>query len=314
MAPTCEPTALLSRSITRKASWQTYHTISLLADRDRVADGFRAYAYFRWVDDWLDGTSRPPDERLAFVQRQMSIVGACLAAGDTGPVSPEERIVVDLLRDNGAAGSGLGLYVSHMLAVMAFDADRRGHLISEVQLDAYQRDLAVAVTEAIHYFIGHAEAAPPTPARYLAVTAAHITHMLRDTWADLEAGYFNIPYEFLMEHDISPADVESEPYRGWVRGRVETARRLFGPGKAYYAGSPSRRRCTAALAYAERFEIVLDVIERDCYVLRNDYSGCKTLGTGLRMAASLLVSALGFPFVGARREDTAIPTETLQGV
>jgi len=29
--------------------------------------------------------------------------------------------------------------------------------------------------------------------RYLAVTGAHITHMLRDAVEDAEAGYYNIP-------------------------------------------------------------------------------------------------------------------------
>jgi phytoene/squalene synthetase len=45
----------LAPSITKAASKQTYYTIRLLADRARVADAYRAYAYFRWVDDVLDG-------------------------------------------------------------------------------------------------------------------------------------------------------------------------------------------------------------------------------------------------------------------
>ena len=84
-----------------------------------------------------------------------------------------------------------------MMAVMAFDADRRGRLISQAELNEYTHWLAVAVTEAMHYFIGHDCASPLGPTRYLAVTGAHITHMLRDALEDVEAGYYNLPAELV---------------------------------------------------------------------------------------------------------------------
>ncbi len=48
------PPQYLSPFITKAASKQTYYTIRFLVDRERVADAYRAYAYFRWVDDTLD--------------------------------------------------------------------------------------------------------------------------------------------------------------------------------------------------------------------------------------------------------------------
>ncbi|MGP2478123.1 hypothetical protein, partial [Listeria monocytogenes] len=65
---------------------------------------------------------------------------------------------------------------------MAFDADRKGRIITQRELSQYTKHLAVAVTEALHYFIGHDQPPPPSAERYLAVTAAHIVHMLRDTY------------------------------------------------------------------------------------------------------------------------------------
>jgi len=44
----------LASSITKAASKQTYYTIRYLVDRERVDDAYRAYGYFRWVDDILD--------------------------------------------------------------------------------------------------------------------------------------------------------------------------------------------------------------------------------------------------------------------
>jgi hypothetical protein len=47
----------LASSITKAGSYQTYYTIRFLVDRERVDDAYRAYAYFRWVDDVLDADS-----------------------------------------------------------------------------------------------------------------------------------------------------------------------------------------------------------------------------------------------------------------
>jgi len=41
----------LAATITRTASKQTYYTIRFLVDAGLVEDAYRAYAYFRWVDD-----------------------------------------------------------------------------------------------------------------------------------------------------------------------------------------------------------------------------------------------------------------------
>ena len=49
-----KPNPMLAASITKAASQQTYYTIRFLADRELVPDAYRAYAYFRWVDDALD--------------------------------------------------------------------------------------------------------------------------------------------------------------------------------------------------------------------------------------------------------------------
>jgi hypothetical protein len=65
----------------------------------------------------------------------------------------------------------------------------------------------------------------------------------------------------------------------------------------------------AASAYVARFQTVLDTIEHDGFVLRPEYSACKTLGAGLRMAGSILVASLGLeilsPASGAARRDRA---------
>jgi len=51
-------------------------------------------------------------------------------------------LVVDLIRSDRAENSGLRTYIDQMMAVMAFDAERRGRLISQEELTAYTRSLA----------------------------------------------------------------------------------------------------------------------------------------------------------------------------
>jgi hypothetical protein len=100
MRPLLPDTASLARAVTKSASLQTFTTIRLLTDRGRSADAYRAYAYFRWVDDWLDGETAGEAERRVFLARQLDLVKRCYADEPPAAVSREEAILVDLIRNN----------------------------------------------------------------------------------------------------------------------------------------------------------------------------------------------------------------------
>ena len=214
----------LAASITKAASKQTYHTIQFLVDRDLVADAYKAYGYFRWVDDILDAPEGSLARKVAFIQRQRSLLEAFYHRAQDAPICPEEQILADLVRSDAEVNSGLQIYLRNMMDVMSFDVARRWRVICRAELDGYTRNLAVAVTEAMYYFIGHSDSSPAGDHRYLAVTAAHITHMLRDTIEDVRNGYFNIPGEYLRERGITAQQVDSPAYRDWVCGRIQLAR------------------------------------------------------------------------------------------
>lgn len=283
MTPPLLLDAALAASITHAASKQTYYTVRFLVDKDRVADAYRAYAYFRWVDDWLDAATPSPAERLDFLHRQQALLAACSAGRAPAGLLPEEHLLADLLARNGAENNGLHAYTRNMMAVMAFDAERRGRLVSRHELEHYTHWLAVAVTEALHYFIGHHGASPHTPARYRAATGAHIAHMLRDAVDDAAAGYYNLPAEIVTTHGISPEDVDSRPYRAWVRERLQAARACFYAGRSYLARVENFRCRLAGYAYIQRFEGVLDAIQHEGYRLRIAYPECKSVGHGLHL-------------------------------
>ena len=284
----------LAATITRAASQQTYYTIRFLVDDGLVDDAYRAYAYFRWVDDWLDQGTHPRSERLAFVERQQALIDACSRGHAPADLTPEEGLLSALIQHDPDRNSGLQAYIRHMMAVIVFDAGRCGQLISQRELSQYTRWLAVAVTEALHYFIGHQGASPRGEARYLAATGAHIAHMLRDTLEDAEAGYYNVPREVVTANRLAPWDVGSQAYRDWVKARVHKARACFRLGRDYLAQVENLRCRIAGHAYIYRFEGVLDCIEREGYTLRAGYPEGKGYRRGLEMFGRALWMALKY--------------------
>lgn len=295
----------LAQSITRAASKQTYYTIRFLVDRARVDDAYRAYGYFRWVDDVLDADAGSRSERKAFLERQKSLLDLCYRGAAPRDTNIQENMLVELVRGDREKNSGLQSYLRNMMLVMDFDTRRRGRLVSQVELNEYTRWLAIAVTEALHYFVGHEDFTPHDETRYLAVFASHITHMLRDTFDDVQAGYYNIPREVLEANHIGPQEVHSDAYRAWVRTRVELAREYFDAGKAYFGRVGNPRARLAGFAYIARFEWLLDTFERENYTLRPEYDERKRIGTGLRMSWFALSSMINLHEVGALSQPIA---------
>jgi phytoene/squalene synthetase len=297
-APATADYLKLPARITKAASKQAYYTIRYLVDHDRKLAAYRAYAYFRWVDDWLDQPVSERARRLAFVRRQGQIVdwayqtGSATMPCDWSDLAPEERLLVDLIASQDQCADGLHAYITNMMAVMAFDANRRGRLVTSLELARYTQHLSVAVTEALHYFIGHQYAPPPSQARYFPAMGAHITHMLRDTFEDVELGYFNAPSELLESSGMGPQDVASADYRDWVSCRVHLARAYFRDGASYLDECKSVRCRLAGYAYMARFTGVLDTIEREGYRLRPRYTEFSQPKYAVKVASSVALRTI----------------------
>jgi phytoene/squalene synthetase len=290
-----ESSAYLAKSITSAASKQTYYTIRYLVDRERVDDAYRTYAYFRWVDDKLDQPQSELIERSVFVERQRALMDYLYRGQTPFDLTDEEQMLADLVSSDREPNSGLQIYIRNMMSVMVFDAYRRGRLISQKELNEYTRWLATAVTEAMHYFIGHCCASPHNETRYLAVSAAHIVHMLRDAQDDIRDGYINIPREYLESHHIAAGDISSDAYRMWVKSRVGLARNYFKIGTRYLSQVQNPRCRLAGYSYTARFTQVLDAIEKSGYRIQEDYSEFHHPATALRMAWTVLELAFSSP-------------------
>jgi phytoene/squalene synthetase len=279
-----DDTADLARSITFSSSKQSFFTACLLVDNDLVDDCLQAYAYFRWVDDVVDISSQSRQERINFIERQRDLINQLYASIRPVDLTPEENIIADLICHDRGENSGLRSFINNFIAIIEFDAHRKGRLITQEELTWYSECLGKAVTDAIQYFIRNGHPYPDSENRYKAATAAHITHMLRDMYPDISEGYINIPKEYLAENNLNLNGVNSPVFRAWVKERVKLARKYITEGKGYLDELNVLRCKIAGYWYCARFEVVLDTIERDGFNLRTQYDERNKFTTWLKMA------------------------------
>jgi phytoene/squalene synthetase len=277
-------TASMARSITFNGSKQTYYTARLMVDKHLVNDFFRAYAYFRWADDIIDISANTQDERIDFITRQRELIQSLYQNKSVGELSPEEEILEVLIQNDRQKNSGLQSFIRNMFAIIEFDANRKGRLISQDELEWYSDCLSRSVTDGLQYFIGNGHSYPTSANRYWAAFGAHIAHLLRDTLPDIADGFINIPREYLEAQGISPEDITHPAFRAWVKERVEQARQYFQEGQKYFNKLNVLRCKIVGYWYSARFMCVLDAIESDDYVLRENYNERRKLPSWLKIA------------------------------
>ncbi len=277
-------TAALARSITWSSSKQSFLTAWFLADRTLVDDCLRAYAYFRWADDVIDISLPDREARREFIDRQKALIDKLYRHEQPDDLTPEETMLADLIAHDRGTNSGLQSFIRNFMAVLEFDANRKGRQIDQGELNSYTNTLATAVMDGIQYFIGNCYQYTKTDERCQAVLGAHITHMLRDMLEDIPDGFINIPNEYLDAHGIDLQDVNRDQLRDWVHERVQLARTCFDVGKRYIDSLDVLRCKLAGYCYCARFEHILNVIEMDGYVLRPDYNEMRVLSAWVDMA------------------------------
>ncbi len=192
-------------------------------------------------------------------------------------------MVADLINHDRRDNSGLKSFILNMFAIIEFDAFRKGRLISQKELTWYSNRLCESINGCGRYFIGNDSPYPDNNRSYLTIIAAHITHMLRDMVNDTADGFINIPLEYLEEHSIGPNDIDSLPFREWVKSRVNQARQYFHEGKQELNKLNILRRKIGGYWYCARFEGILDAIEHDGYILRESYKEHRQLSTLIKI-------------------------------
>lgn len=247
----------LAKTITRHSSRQTYLTIKLLVNRHLQADCYKAYAYFRWLDDQVDDVLAAQKDRMEFIIKQKQLIANAYQNLTPKIENAEEQLILDLIQSNPLPNTKLANFIKNFFAIIEFDAYRKGRAITQTEYLWYTQTLGQAVTECIEYFMEVAN--PPKSAdHYKAAIASHITHILRDFEEDQLQGYFNKPQD-------------NQNNQEWVKDQVKQARIYFRQGKEYINTLQSWRVKLVATWYCNRFEWILDTIENDRYHLRYNY-------------------------------------------
>jgi len=265
-------TAKIARRITWKGSKQSFLIGQFLVDRRLRNDFFRAYAYFRWLDDMIDEVIPSRSKRIEFIDRQNELIRSLYSNERVKIENKEEEILLDLIRNDRRTHDGLKSFIEKMISIIEFDTLRKDTEISKEELGLYNKMLGISVVDGLQYFIGNDHSYPTGVDRYEAAIASHRTHLLRDMKKDFQNGFFNIPSEIIQKSD--PRDPGSIPdqHIEWIREQVKDARSGFKLGKKYVEKIEILRCRIAAFWYCYRFEIILDAIEKDGYLLRERYS------------------------------------------
>ncbi|MHA2347187.1 MAG: squalene/phytoene synthase family protein, partial [Candidatus Hodarchaeales archaeon] len=273
----------IAKSIVRKSNKLTYLIILLLVDKNLRKECFKAYAYFRWLDDLIDNNGAQNERIKVLINRQKVIIQQAYNDEKPNASSPEEEILIELIKGDKRDDSYLKSYILNFFSIIEFDSTRKGKNVSNQELKWYSETVGKAVTDCIFYFIGNHIAYPESENRYLAAEGAHITHMLRDYREDIKNGYFNIPIEFLTAKKITIDEINCEEFRHWVKERTILARLYFYDGKKYIYDLKIFRTKIAALWYCLRFEKVLDAIEKNSFDLCSDNFGHRKPILALKM-------------------------------
>ena len=142
-------TAALAHSTTWKGSKQSYLTARLLVDRGMVDDCLRGYAYFRWADDMIDIFMKTSAERTAFIARQKMLIETLYLGERCADLCPEEEMLADLIAHDRGPDGGLRSFIENFMAVIEFDANRNGRLVTRQEMGTYTAWLALAVMDGI---------------------------------------------------------------------------------------------------------------------------------------------------------------------
>ncbi|MFC2054895.1 squalene/phytoene synthase family protein [Chloroflexota bacterium] len=276
-------TASLARSITWAGSKQTFFVGYFMVDRNLVNDFFRAYAYFRWIDDIVDVSIKSKEDSINFIRRQRELIEFLYMNEPLSILSQEEEMMADLVRHDNTENSRLKSFILNMFAIIEFDSNRKGRFISQQELEWYSNTLGRSVTDGLQYFINNNYSYPKTDNRLSAALGAHITHLLRDMLIDIDDGFINIPHEYMEIRGNGTKEVESHFFRSWVKSRVELARYYFSEGKCYLGELDVLRCKIVGYWYCARFESVLDTIKRDDFILRSNYQERRNFSTMLKI-------------------------------
>lgn len=263
----------IAKAITKKSNLTTYWLVNVFGDRSAKDYSFLIYAYFRWVDDFIDSPDRSYEEKMRFIQRQNQLLTDLYAGNGNEPASLrlEEKFALHFAYFDSQINNSLKEDILRFFAVLERDVLRGG--APKTILEAYRlmRLESIAYMNLVRYFITGQRCEAEDPEEYYAGIGCKIVHLLRDFAEDLDQGRANISEEEKELYGVDLGRINDSNFREWVKAKARLADECLRKGVNALHRSESFKYKLASLLYCARYQEILGKIKSNNYCLASRY-------------------------------------------
>ena len=226
-----------SAKITKTESPFSYSLGHLLFLPERKDYLFLAYAYFRWLDDYVDQVNIPSELVKDIVDRQIFLAthwysGEPLVA----TTSQEENLHLIIQQDSNQWGNSLRPMIFDFMGAIKWDTERRYRMPVKRDLQSYSLKLGRGYSSGLLFGLG----IDPENKKYVGFRdncgiGAHLVHILRDFIIDINIGYINVDLEswnllHLKNADLDNTKLLQRRLLPWAKTVIVNARYYFSIG------------------------------------------------------------------------------------
>lgn len=263
-----------AEKVTHENRPETLFLLRRLWNREEVSIFSLIYAYFRWLDDYVDLSHRNQEDKILFVDQQWDLwkklyCNNLTIESSSTIYSSILRWVVAYDREHNCV---LQKHINRFFNAIMYDANRQYKLESEDALLRYSFDLGGAYTTILIILStpNNKRENSHKLAEY-AGFASHQIHILRDFFSDIKLGFFNISKQDIDSYGLSLNQNCSNEIRPWVYKVVERAQSAFDTGIAAINRIHSVKCRFLLLSSLSPYLGLMESIKKDNYYLKNNY-------------------------------------------
>lgn len=264
-----------AEKVTQENRPETLFFLRYLWNREEVSIFTLIYAYFRWLDDYVDLSPIHRKDKIRFVDQQWAFWRKQYRYKYNTEVSSSIYssilrwiVIYDLERH-----CVLHKQINRLFNAIMYDAKRQYNLEPEDALIRYSFDIGGAYTTILR-ILSKADAISGYEAKSTenAGFASHQIHILRDFWSDIKLGFFNISKQDVDSYRFSLDQTCDSEIRPWVCKVVDRAQNAFDTGISAI-NSIHSLKCKFLLLFSlSPYLSIMESIIKNNYDLRCRYS------------------------------------------
>lgn len=221
----------------------TYIFWNLFFSRDQIPVLFLTYAFFRWLDDMVDENSNSIEFSKLLIDREVNNLVSLYAGIDVVPEYDEENYLIAVVKNDLQKEEILRKIIEDFFSAISWDLRRRNSIPEQCELNRYSYLLGQSYSQGMVIGLGYKSYDP----RFIHIgeycgVAAHLTHLMRDLFIDLDLGYINISKEDVDKYHIdfkaNPVDFKNQ-LKPWFIETINRTFRLYNKGMNFIPLLPS---------------------------------------------------------------------------